>query len=386
MMHDRILAPLLLAAVLAVPFAHGQRRTMPGTLDPAKAKPAPEPPKPEPPPITDPLLDGPIIRATVQVVLVPTTVTDRAGRIVDGLQPQDFRLLDNDKPQDINRDVTALPLSMVICIQRSYNVEGVLPKINRMGNALRDLLIGQDGEAAIVSFDHRIETLADFTNDPDKINEAMRKLRPGGLNSRLNDAVQQAIRMLRYKRDRRKVILMISETLDRSSEANPREVATELQVHNIDFYTLNISRIVTALTTKSLPPRPDPFPPGARPRPGIVPMDPTTTAQWTGMQGYAGDLVPMLVEMFRGVKAIFIRNPAELYTQFTGGREYSFISQADLESAIGKIGEELRGQYILSYTPNNKIEGGFHRIEVQVLRPNLRVRTRPGYWMAGVPD
>jgi VWFA-related protein len=370
----------------AIPWASGQQRPMPGTLDPEKARPAPGQAKPAAPAAPVPQVEGPTIRTTVQVVLVPTTVTDREGRVVNGLQPQDFRLLDNDKPQEINRDVAFLPLSMVICIQRSNNVENVLPKIRKMGNVLRDLLIGQDGEAAIVSFDHRIETLADFTNDPDKINEAMAKIRPGGSNSRLNDAVQHAVRMLRNKRDRRKVILMISETLDRSSEAKPREVATELQIHNIDFYTLNISRLVTSLTAKPEVPRPDPFPPGARPRPGIAPMDPTTTAQLTGTQGQGGDLVPVIIEMFRAVKAIFIRNPAELYTQFTGGREYSFITQADLEAAIGKIGEEIRSQYILSYTPNNKLEGGFHKIEVQVLRPNLKVRTRPGYWMAAVPE
>jgi hypothetical protein len=36
----------------------------------------------------------------------------------------------------------------------------------------------------------------------------------------------------------------------------------------------------------------------------------------------------------------------------------------------------------LSYSPNNQIEGGFHEIRVVVNRPNLEVRTRPGYWVA----
>jgi VWFA-related protein len=375
---------LLFCLLAALPASAGQR-IRPGALDPAKARPAPGTPKPPAPPPA-PQIEGPTIRTTVQVVLVPTTVTDKDGRIVNGLQPHDFRLLDNDKPQDINRDVAFLPLSMVICIQRSSHVDNVLPKIKKMGNVLRDLLIGQDGEAAIVAFDHRIETLVNFTNDPDRINEAMEQLRPGSSSSRLNDAVQHAVRLLRPKRDRRKVILLIAETLDRASEAKPREVATELQVHNVDVYTLNISRLVTTLTAKPELPRPDPFPPGARPRPGIAPMDPTTTNQLGGRLGQGGDLIPLLIEMFRAAKGIFIRNPAELYTQFTGGREYSFITQADLEQAISKIGEEVRSQYILSYTPNNKLEGGFHRIEVEVLRAGLKVRTRPGYWMAAVPE
>jgi hypothetical protein len=40
----------------------------------------------------------------------------------------------------------------------------------------------------------------------------------------------------------------------------------------------------------------------------------------------------------------------------------------------------------LSYSPNNQTEGGFHEIKVIVNRPNLEVRTRPGYWVAARPE
>jgi VWFA-related protein len=378
----------LLNALLAVApgaLLRAQERVLPGTLAPKPTKPPVAPGTPAPKPV-EPLAEGPVIRTTVNVVLVPTTVTDSKGAVINGLRPQDFELYDNEKRQEINRDVAFLPLSMVICIQRSANIEAILPKINKMGNVIHDLLVGQDGEVAIVSFDHRIETVQEFTNDPDLINEAVSKLRPGGQNSRLNDSIQHAIRMLRSRRDRRRVILLISETLDRSSEANVKEVATELQIHNVDVFTLNMSRLISRLTEKPQVPRPDPLPPGARPRPGMAAGDPTTQAQMMGTFGYGADLVPAIVEIFRATKAIFVKNPAEVYTQFTGGREYSFMTQADLEQAIARIGSEIRSQYILSYTPSNKIEGGFHAIKVVVNRPGLRVRTRPGYWMAAVVD
>jgi VWFA-related protein len=192
--------------------------------------------------------------------------------------------------------------------------------------------------------------------------------------------------MLRHKKDRRRVIVLISETLDRSSESRPREVATTLQVHNIDLYTINISRLVTLTTTRPDVPRPDHLPPGARPRVGVAPMDPTSQNQWTGAQGFGGDAIPALVEFFRFAKGIFVRNPAELYTAYTGGREFTFFTEKDLERALANIGAELRSQYLLSYTPNNKLEGGFHRIHVEVNRPGLKVRARLGYWMAGVPE
>lgn len=330
--------------------------------------------------------DTPTFRQSVQVVLVPTTVTDKHGRTINGLRPQDFQLYDNHKLQQINRDVTFLPLSLVVCIQRSSNIQAILPKITKMGNVLHDMLIGQDGEAAIISFDHRVDVIQDFTNDPDRIDAAISKLKPGGQNSRLNDSIQLATRLLQNKKDRRKVILLISETMDRSSEVGAKEVALGLQLHNVDVFTLNISRLVSRFTAKPEVPRPDPFPIGARPMPPGASQDPTTVNQIHGTQGMSGSAIPIIEEIFTAAKAIFVKNPAELYTQFTGGREYSFLSQADLERSIAAIGTEIRSQYILSYNPDNKVEGGFHKIVVIVNRPELRVRTRPGYWMAGVPD
>lgn len=364
----------------------GEGKIMPGTTpakDPTTVKPAPPEVKP---PVTEEELEGPLFRDATTVILVPTTVTDRRGNVVNGLRPEDFTLYDNDKPQEINRDVAFQSLSMVICVQRSRHVENALPKIQKMGTLMRDLLVGQDGEAAVLGFHHKVEKLTDFTNDPDKIDAALKSLVAIGNNSRLNDCVNEATFMLRNKKDRRRVIVLISETLDRSSESRPREVATTLQIHNIDLYTINVSRLVTLATTRPDVPRPDHLPPGARPRIAAVSPDPTSQNQWTGAQGFGGDALPALIEFFRLAKGIFVKNPAELYTAYTGGREYTFLTEKDLERALANIGAELRSQYLLSYTPNNKLEGGFHRIRVEVNRPGLKVSTRLGYWMAGVPE
>jgi VWFA-related protein len=383
---------LIVFGLAAAWLAFGQQeRVMPGTpakpgIAPPKAGVISAPPKPPAPNPAQSADDTPIIRATVNVVLVPTTVTDKKGKTINGLQPQDFVLYDNDKLQEINRDVAFLPLSMVICIQRSWNVDAVLPKIRKTGNIIRDLLVGQDGEVAIMGFDHRVELLQDFTSDADLIDAAIEKLKPGSQSDRLNDAIQSATRLLRHKRDRRKVILLISETMDRGSEAKVKEVATELQMFNVDVFTLNISRIVTRLTEKPAYPRSTPFPAATQPRAGPGPQTPTTVAQNTAAPGYGADFIPVIEEIFTATKAIFVSNPAEVYTKFTGGRERSFITQADLEGALTDIGGELRSQYLLSYSPNNKIEGGFHKIRVDVNRPTLKVRTRPGYWMAAIPD
>ena len=102
-----------------------------------------------------------------------------------------------------------------------------------------------------------------------------------------------------------------------------------------------------------------------------------------------GNVLPAFVEVFRQAKAIFISNPAEVLTKYTGGKEFGFVSQRSLEEAIAGIGEELHSQYLISYRPNNLLEGGWHAIKVSVRQEggNLKeARTRPGYWLAGVPQ
>ena len=123
--------------------------------------------------------DKPDISITTRFVLTPVTVTDRCGNIINGLTPEDFRLSDNGKPQVITQDIAVHPISMVIAVQADLEVEKMLPMIQKMAAELQAQVLGDDGEAAVVEFDHRIQTLTDFTSDPDKLSAALKKLKSG---------------------------------------------------------------------------------------------------------------------------------------------------------------------------------------------------------------
>src|SRR5205814_8342966 len=91
-----------------------------------------------------------------QLVTAPVLVFDRDNNYVNGLQPAQFHLYDNGKEQNINVDVAYQPISMVICIQANSHVEGILPQIRKIGNLVAPIIIGDQGEAAVVAFDSRI--------------------------------------------------------------------------------------------------------------------------------------------------------------------------------------------------------------------------------------
>lgn len=326
----------------------------------------------------------PVIRTTVDVVVAPVTVLDRDGNYVDGLRPSQFRLFDNEKEQKIKVDVAFQPISMVIAIQANDHVEGVLPQIHKIGGLIEPLVIGDQGEAAVLAFDSYLRPLQEFTSDPAKITAAIQKIHAGSSQSRMIDAVTEAVRLLRTRpQNRRRILLLVGETRDKSSEGRVRETLIAAQLANVSVYAVDMTRWYTSLTSRPQPPRPDNRPPAMTPLPPGVPATPNTVMQTTGGTGSSAQFVPLMVEIFKDVKSIFVDNPVEVFTKGTGGEQYGFVRQRGLEDAIARIGAELHSQYMISYNPNNKDEGGFHEISVEVADVRgAKTRTRPGYWLA----
>ena len=324
----------------------------------------------------------PVFQTSVKEVMAPVTVTDKSGQNVNGLTALDFRLLDNGKPQTFTQDTASHPISLVVAVQANATVEKILPQIQKVGSVFDNLVIGDNGEMAVVAFDHRIQTMTPFTSDPDKIHDAFKKIKAGSYSSHLNEAAMESLNMLRRRpADHRRILILISESRDAGSHYHVRDVLTEAEFADVVVYPVDISHLVTSLTATQMPNRPNPIPPGGQHLPGDTIVTPTLDLQLN----QNGNYVPIFKEMFIAVKAIFVSNPLEVYSKFTGGREYSFLTQRGLEQAVSDIGDELHSQYLLTYSPNNQDEAGFHEISVSVNRPDLKVRTRNGYWLAGQP-
>src|SRR5580704_9688142 len=345
---------------------------------PAQQVSTPAQPPQEPPPDN-------VIRTTVDYVVAPTLVFDRDGNYVTGIRKDQFRLFDNEKEQNIQVDETFVPISLVIAIQANSHVEGLLPQVKKIGNLVGPLIIGDQGEAAIIAYDSRVRTLQTYTHDPDLITQQVKKIYPGSQSNRLIDAVVDGTRMLATRpKDRRRILMVIGETRDLGSESRAREALIGLQLNNIIFYSVDMSRFLTTLTAPPDPGRPDNLPPAMHSMPGLTPATPTTVAQAYGENAGRAEFIPLMLEVLKDVKAIFVDNPVELFTKGTGGSEFGFHSQRTLEEAMQKVGEELHSEYTISYSPNNREEAGFHHIVVDVTGHSevKRTQTRPGYWLA----
>jgi VWFA-related protein len=317
-------------------------------------------------------------KSTVPLVVAPTTITDSRGRNVDGLTPDDLILYDNNVPQKIQMDWMAYPIDLVVAVQTSANSGAVIDKLGGSGILFTELLAAYAGETAVISFSDEVKVHQELTSNPDLVIHSMRMLRKEGDNAHILDALRQALSMLEQRPPgRRRIILMIAERRDRSSVSKLPEVVEQVQRLNAAVYWLTYSPLLEPFTVK--PKTAEDLKPEAErikvqkcalcPAPDDTPVPPDL-----GPGGY----------LYGIQELIRLHQPdlSDLFTKTTGGRSLNFLKKSALEQAIQLVGEEVHRQYILSFEPKGGVAGSFHAIRVTVKnRPNLRVKTREGYWV-----
>src|SRR5712692_9071969 len=119
-------------------------------------------------------------RSTSTLVIAPTTVTDPAGKFIDGLQAEHLILYDNNVPQPIQVEEAFNPLSLIVAIQTSTNASANLDKLADSGILFTHLVAGERGQTSILTFSDTTRVLADFTANPDRLAAQLRGLHTQG--------------------------------------------------------------------------------------------------------------------------------------------------------------------------------------------------------------
>ncbi len=261
-----------------------------------------------------------VLRVPASLIVAPTSVTDHSGNFVNGLSAADFQLYDNGIAQQIYEDDDFLPISLGIAIQGDLKRQA-LERVHDLGPLLGALVVGVGGEAAIFRFNGKLEVMQNFTPDLGRLTHALRRVEYSPGPSHVIDATLDAIGLLDHRPTfRRRILLLVSESRDSGSDKGLDDAWNDVPMSNTLIYWLNAGR-------------------------GAMPEDP----------------VPAI-------------------TRYSGGRVYAIANERALEHAITQIGDEIHGQYLLSYTPAHTNATGFHRIRVTTKRVGMEVRSRPGYW------
>jgi VWFA-related protein len=297
-------------------------------------------PKPTPPPAGN---EPPEQSETIFIrrVRLPITVIDKKGQFVPNLTKNDFVILEDRVPQQIETfsdDIgQVLPVYVAVLMDTSPSTGGKIKFEQESAlNFIQTVVRERKDQVLFATFDHEINLLQDFTNKLDLLNRAVSSVKKTGTQTALYDAVWQFCDEKLRTAAGRRVLVVITDGEDTYSRANLRDAIDIAQ---------RTETTIFAISTKA----------------GFIAAVPGVEA------GEVKD-----------------KKDRELTTlaEETGGAAFFTGDMLALERSFSKIAKELRAQYLITYKPiNDRYDGSFRKIEVKLAegRKDLKVRTKRGY-------
>ena len=316
---------------------------------PVSHAPAPKPEEESDEPVTT-------LKSEVSLVSLYFTVKDKNNMLVPHLSKEDCNVQEDKTPQTLKNFQAEAnqPLTLGILLDTSGSQQRVLPLEQEFGSAFLSRVMKSKDEAFVISFDVDVDMLQDFTNSPRQLEKALSKAEintaagngaagvPGigtgpvptqgtPKGTLLYDAVYLASNEKLSRETGRKAMIILSDGEDQGSVHKIQAAIEAAQKANVIVY-------------------------------GILLAD---RGQYGGFGlGYSGDFAMKKMADETGGRLINVGN---------NGKK--------LEAAFQQIEEELRTQYVASYTPTNKKEdGSYRKIAVACKGDDLKVQVRKGYY------
>jgi Ca-activated chloride channel family protein len=291
----------------------------------------------------------PAIVSTTGLVHLVATVTDRRHNFVTDLEQSDFKILEDNTPQDIRffgRE-TDLPLRIAVLLDTSNSIRPRLPFEQDAAIDFLDSVIRRNKDMAfLMTFDNEPEVIQDYTGDLALLTSAIRRQRAGG-GTALNDAIYRASEKL------------MSPPLPKGPNPEIRRILVVISDGDDTLSDHALSDAVEAAI-----------------RAEAVIYAVSTNTDWLSISGDK----PHKMHVEGGDKVL------QEFADQSGGRVFYPYKVEDLAQSFVDIGAELRSQYFIAYSPKNPTADGKDRkIEVQAGRKGLAVRTRKGYYSVAPP-
>jgi VWFA-related protein len=324
-------------------------------------------PSPDAPPVstapdtTPPEESVATLKLSVNLVDLFFMVKDKSGNLVPHLSKNECTVSEEKQPQTLKSFVaeTHQPLTLGILLDTSGSQQRVLPLEQDVGSQFLERVIKPKDEAFLLSFDVNVDLLQDYTNNPRQLARAMQKaeINTAGGNGAagipgagggtvpvygtpkgtvLYDAVFLAARQKMNQESGRKAMILLTDGEDQGSDAKISEAIAAAQKSNVIVYTILIA-------------------------------DRGFYGGFT--MGYSG---------YSAMKKM---------AEETGGRLIDVGNNGKkLEAAFQQIEDELRTQYVATYTPSNtKLDGTFRHISVDC-GEGMKVQVRKGYYATPPQD
>ena len=294
------------------------------------------------------------LKLSVSLVDVVFTVKDKSGSLVPHLGKNDCTVSEDKAPQTLKNFAAEshLPLTLGILLDTSGSQQRVLSLEQDVGSQFLERVLEKKDEAFLLSFDVDVDLLQDYTNSARQLARAMSKAEintaggngavgiPGAgggtiptigapKGTLLYDAVYLAANRKMNQETGRKAMILLTDGEDEGSRVKINEAIAAAQKSNVIVYTILIA-----------------------------------DRGFYGGFGYSG---------YSAMKKL---------TEETGGRLIDVGNNGKkLEAAFQQIEDELRTEYVATYTSTNtKLDGGFRKLSVECRGDGMKVQVRKGYF------
>ena len=177
-------------------------------------------------------------RSGTRIVSVDATVTDAQGRLVPGLEREDFTILDNDKPQEITFfDSNVQPFTVVVMMDFSASMTANLDRLKMAAEQFILRMLPAD-KGQVGAFSDKIQFSGTFTNKRDDLIFALRELQFGN-PTRLYDAINESMAMLKGV-EGRKVVLAFTDGDDTASRVGMGDVLDRARDEEVMIYAIGL--------------------------------------------------------------------------------------------------------------------------------------------------
>ncbi|HEX2662598.1 MAG TPA: VWA domain-containing protein [Candidatus Acidoferrum sp.] len=277
---------------------------------------------------------GGTLHVDVDVALVNVTVTDPYNRLVTGLDPDNFRVFEDNVEQEIvTFSAEDVPISIGVIFDFSGSMSNKVGKSREAALQFFKTANPQD-EFFLVSFNERAELTSAFTNSVEDLQSRLMLTSPKGRTALL-DAIYLGLSEMRGAHNAKRALLILSDGGDNHSRYNENDIKRLVREADTQLYAIGI-------------------------------FDPLGSRNRTPEELKGPSLLSEITEM-------------------TGGRVFAVERLEDLPDIATKIGMELRNQYVLGYRPSNKAhDARWRKIKIKLRAPRglppLTVYTKTGYY------
>ena len=277
-------------------------------------------------------------KSVVEVVTVTAAVRDARGRVVRNLTKSDFVVVDSGftRPiQDFYAGDSAVSVAILLDISGSMGVGGNMDRARDAVRVVLSHLRSRGDEAALYTFDSKLQEVVSFTTDLNRIRAVSLAGRPWGMTS-LYDAVAATAKAVAERENRHRTVLVITDGVDNGSKMKAPEVSSIASSIDVPVYLLAV----------------------------VNPLDhPGGELSVVETAGEQND-VATLSDLAR----------------WTGGDMRICSMPEHTLAAVDDLFGELRYQYLITFEPG--LVPGWHPLEIRTRKKNLVVHARGGYMAA----